>query len=178
MTKPSKPRRQRSKTPIVSSAHLVTEGASELNEFEFGLTLANNAFHRWMVRCMSAVGYPDLSPLDILIVHTVNHRARAKKLADICLVLNVEDTHLVNYGLKKLAKLGLVASEKSGKENLFSTTDAGRDACERYREVRDQCLIGSFDAVGGDMSEIGELADVLRFLSGLYDQAARTATSL
>ena len=64
------------------------------------------------------------------------------------------------------------------KENLFSTTDAGRDACERYREVRDQCLIGSFDAVGGDMTEIGELADVLRFLSGLYDQAARTATSL
>ena len=81
--------------PIVSSAHLVAEGAAQLSEFEFGLTLANNAFHRWIVRGMAAAGYPDLGAVDVLIVHTVNHRDRAKKLADICLVLNIEDTHVV-----------------------------------------------------------------------------------
>ncbi|MDD9877787.1 MAG: winged helix DNA-binding protein [Magnetovibrio sp.] len=164
--------------PIVSSAHLVAEGAAQLSEFEFGLTLANNAFHRWIVRGMAAAGYPDLGAVDVLIVHTVNHRDRAKKLADICLVLNIEDTHVVTYALKKLVKLGLVSSDKAGKENLFRATEAGVRACERYRQVRAECLIRSFEALGGDQAKIGELAGALRLLSGLYDQAARAATSL
>ncbi len=164
--------------PIVSSAHLVSEWASELSEFEFGLIIANNAFHRWMVRCMAATGIPDLSPLDILVLHTVNHRARAKKLADICLVLNVEDTHTVNYALKKLAKLGLVESDRKRKENLFSITDAGQDACQKYREIREQCLIRSFNFLGQSENQISDLAGLLRALSGIYDQAARAATSL
>lgn len=164
--------------PIVSSAHLVSERAAELSEFEFGLIIANNAFHRWMVRCMAATGIPDLSPLDILVLHTVNHRSRAKKLADICLVLNVEDTHTVNYALKKLANLGLVESARKRKENLFSITAAGRDACTRYREIREQCLIRSFSFLGQSENQISDLAGLLRALSGIYDQAARAATSL
>ena len=164
--------------PLVSSAHLVAEGAAELSEFEFGLTLANNAFHRWMVRCMAAAGYPDLGPLDILVLHSVNHRDRPKKLADICLVLNVEDTHVVTYALKKLAKLKLVSGTKTGKENVFAATRKGVDACQRYREVRDSCLVNSFGAFGGPEAAIGDLAGLLRALSGLYDQAARTAASL
>ena len=50
--------------PIVSSSHLVSEHSPELSEFEFGVTIANNAFQRWIVRGMAAVGYPDLSPND------------------------------------------------------------------------------------------------------------------
>lgn len=164
--------------PIVSSAHLVSELAAELSEFEFGLIIANNAFHRWMVRCMTASGIPNLSPLDILVLHTVNHRARAKKLADICLVLNVEDTHVVNYALKKLMKLGLVERQRKQKENLFCATDAGQAACKKYREIREKCLVRSFRALGHADNQIGELAGLLRALSGIYDQAARAATSL
>ncbi len=159
--------------PIVSSGPSgVRAGAPDLSEFEFGLIIANNAFHRWMVRCMAATGIPDLSPLDILVLHTVNHRARAKKLADICLVLNVEDTHTVNYALKKLANLGLVESARKRKENLFSITGAGRDACKRYREIREKCLIGSFSFLGQSENQISDLAGLLRALSGIYDQAA------
>ncbi|MEK9722300.1 MAG: winged helix DNA-binding protein [Rhodospirillaceae bacterium] len=164
--------------PLVSSAHLVAEGAAELSEFEFGLTLANNAFHRWMVRCMAAAGQPDLGPLDILALHSVNHRDRAKRLADICLVLNVEDTHVVAYALKKLTKAGLVAGTKQGKENFFAVTPAGAEACRRYREVRDACLVDSYAAFDARGEVVGDLAGLLRTLSGLYDQAARTAASL
>ncbi|MBT6094692.1 MAG: winged helix DNA-binding protein [Rhodospirillaceae bacterium] len=178
MSADKKKRGKSSIGPIVSSAHLAAEGASELSEFEFGLTLANNAFHRWIVRCMAAAGYPDLGALEVLILHTVNHRDRAKKLADICLVLNVEDTHVVNYALKKLVKLRLVDSTKSGKENLFATTDTGAETCERYREIRDQCLVETFTSFGGNAKQVSELAALMRMLSGLYDQAARAATSL
>ena len=82
--------------PIVSSSHLASGATPGLSEFEFGLILASHAFHRWMVRCMAAAGMPDLSPLEVLVLHNVDHRAKPKRLADICLVLAVEDTHLVS----------------------------------------------------------------------------------
>lgn len=163
---------------IVTSAHLVSEKCPELSEFEFGLIIAAHGFQRWMTRCMAAAGTGDLSPLDVLVLHTVNHRARDKKLADICFVLNVEDAHTVSYSLKKLQKLGLVSSVKRGKETFFATSDEGREVCLAYRDVREACLVEATSTLGMSNSEIGDLAARLRALSGLYDQAARCATSL
>jgi predicted MarR family transcription regulator len=92
------------KSRIVSSSYLVTEGAAETSELEYGLFVATNPFNRWIVRCMTAPGFPDLSPLDAMVQHTVNHRDRQKKPAYICLTSNIEDTHTVDYALKKLLK--------------------------------------------------------------------------
>ena len=39
-----------------------------------------------------------------------------KSLSEVCLVLNVDDSHLVSYALKKLRKLGRVDGVKRGKE--------------------------------------------------------------
>lgn len=171
--------RNKSGGKIVSSAHLADGGAPVLSEFEYGLIISGNAFDRWIVRCMAAAGYPDLNRLDVLVLHTVNHRARDKRLSDICFVLNIEDTHLVNYALKKLVKAGLVAAKKRGKESLYRTSDEGAEACRRYREVREPCLVETVKALGNfDDDEIAAVARFLRALSGLYDQAARAATSL
>jgi predicted MarR family transcription regulator len=170
--KPTSPHR------IVSSAHLVSEHSAEMSEFEFGLIVAGNAFERWIVHCMSAAGLKDLTPLDVLVLHHVTHRARDKRLADICFIMNIEDTHLVNYSLKKLVGLGVVQSNKSGKEVTYASTDLGRESVTRYREVREQCLIAALKADDALNRDIGELARLLRMLSGVYDQAARAAASL
>eukprot|EP01041_Mallomonas_annulata_P023764 gene23764-44341_t len=53
--------------PIVSSAHLVSPDSAEMSEFEFGLIVAGNAFHRWIIHCMAAAGLKDLTPLDVLV---------------------------------------------------------------------------------------------------------------
>jgi predicted MarR family transcription regulator len=163
---------------FVSSSHLVSDRSRELSEFEFGLIIAGNAFNRWVVRCMSAAGLKDLTTLDVLLLHHVNHRAREKKLADICFMMNIEDTHVVAYSLKKLVGLGLVKSEKKSKEVLFSTTAKGQDFIKRYREIREACLVSHMSGDSSQNLELGELARFLRLLSGLYDQAARSATSL
>lgn len=163
---------------IVSSAHLVSSRSPELSEFEFGLNTAYNAYSRWVVRCMGAAGVRDLTFLDVLVLHHVNHRGRTKRLADICFVLNVEDTHLVTYSLKKLQGMGLVAGVRVGKEATYSTTAAGTEACARYREIREQCLTSNMTPGSAENAEIGELARLLRVLTGLYEQAARSATSL
>jgi predicted MarR family transcription regulator len=164
--------------PIVSSAHLAEGGLPALSEFEFGLILASHAFHRWMMRCIAAAGGPELSALDVLILHTVNHRGRPKRLADICLVLSVEDTHLVSYGVKKLETGGLVESGRAGKEKTVVITEKGRDICLRYRDIREALLVGSIDTTNIDKERLSEVAGMLRALSGHYDQAARSAASL
>ncbi|MDP6691453.1 MAG: winged helix DNA-binding protein [Alphaproteobacteria bacterium] len=163
---------------IVSSAHLISDQAAELSEFEFGLNMAVNAYHRWIVRCMAAAGQEGLGALDVLVLHLVNHREREKRLSDLCFLLNMEDSHVVNYSLKKLAKQELIIARRRGKESFYATTDTGQAACQRYRDIREDCLIASHAALGHDNHEIGEAARMLRVLSGLYDQAARAAASL
>lgn len=163
---------------IVSSEHLVSERCPELSELEFGLIIASHAFGRWMTRCMAGAGVKDMNETEILVVHHVNHRGREKKLADICFVLNIEDAHVVSYALRKLARLGLVAGDRRGKEVLWSTTEAGRALCERYRQVREACLMPGFSGAEDENRRIGDLARLLRTLSGRYDQGARAASSI
>jgi predicted MarR family transcription regulator len=164
--------------PVVSSGHLASGALPALSEMEFGMILMGHAFDRWMVRCMAAAGMPGLSPLAILVLHNVNHRGTAKTLADISLVLNVEDTHLVNYAVKKLGSLKLVRTGRAGKEKVIATTEAGRDLCLRYREVRESLLVAPVLGTGVDPKRLSEIAAMLRALSGTYDQAARAAASL
>lgn len=161
--------------PVVSSAHLASGAMPALSELEFALTMANNAFSRWMVRCMTAAGYGDLGPLDILVLHVVNHRDRPKKLADICLILNVEDTHTVTYALKKLVKQGLVTSGRLGKEKTAAITAEGEAACLEYRRIRERLLVETVKNLGLDEAQLSNLSGLLRVLSGNYDQAARAA---
>src|SRR3546814_16166151 len=116
---------------------------------------------------MAAAGYPDLGPLEVMVLHTVNHRAKDKKLADICFVLNIEDSHTVNYALKKLTRAGLVAGDKRGKEIFYATTTEGQAACVKYRTVREECLIPPFRPFSGAntgelTAQIGAAPDLLR----------------
>ncbi len=162
---------------IVTSQHLVSAKSPELSEVEFGLAIYFNAYSRWMPRCMTAAGFPDMAALDVLVLHHVNSQDLEKKLADICFVLNVEDTHVVSYALKKLVGMGLLEGSKRGKEVFFRTTERGRDACQRYRQVRETCLMPGFAGTPEENTQLGEVASLLRTLSGRYDQAARAASA-
>jgi predicted MarR family transcription regulator len=145
---------------------------------ESGLIVAWQAFERWMVRCMTAADPRgrDLAPIDVLVLHHVNHRGSAKRLADVCFVINVEDTHVVSYSLRKLAGRGLLQGEKRGKEVFFRTTAAGRGLCDRYKRVRDACLVPAFSRTETEADRLAGVAEVLRAQVGAYDQASRAAT--
>jgi predicted MarR family transcription regulator len=164
--------------PIVSSSHLAAGAMPALSELEFGLILLSHAFDRWMVRCMAAAGVPDLSPLDVLVLHTIAHRDKAKRLADICLVLSIEDTHLVTYSVKKLDGLGLIASGRSGNEKVVSLTRKGEEMIRAYTRLRERLLVAPVKSSGSDTQRLSEVAALMRAMSGHYDQAARAAASL
>ena len=164
---------------IVSSAHLADgEEGWQLSELEYAMTMTYNAFSRWMTHCMGAAGYKDFNPLDILILHNINHRGKEKRLSDIAFMLNIEDTHTVNYAVKKLVKAELVLGRKVGKEIFYQTTELGQEVCQNYANVRQTCLLDAAEATERDFGEISRVAKVLRGISGLYDQASRSAASL
>jgi predicted MarR family transcription regulator len=162
---------------FVTSSHLAVS-YPELSEFEFGLIVAWNAFERWVARCMAAAarGTHDMASVDVLVLHHVHHRRTAKRIADVCFVLNIEDTHVVSYSLKKLAAAGLVRGEKKGKEVFFSTTASGAALCARYKRVRDECLLPGFTKSDEEAARLSGIAHVLRSQAGTYDQASRAAT--
>ena len=165
-TKPAKPRLRRG-----------GDGAStDLSEFEFGLIVTGNGFMRWVERCIAATGQAGLTYQDALVLHAVNHRARGKRLSQICMVMNLEDPHIVAYALKKLVARGLVAIQRQGREKHYATTLAGDEVCARYRVLREQHLVKSLSWIGGGHSVIVNAAAFLSAMSALYDQAARLVT--
>lgn len=174
----SRPGRRVAEQPVVSSAHLAAGAAPGLSEVEFGLIIAGQAFNRWMVRCMAAAGQPGLSATEILILHTARHRERPKRLADILLVLDIEDAHIATYAIGKLEKAGLVKTGRAGKEKLVSATAAGAALCDRYGEIREKLLARPLADAGPEDAQLSAIAALLRTVSGFYHQAARAAATL
>jgi predicted MarR family transcription regulator len=160
---------------IVSSAHLAAGASPGLSEFEFGLILCNAAFGRWMTGCMAAAGLPGLSATEVLVLHTVRHRDRPKRLAEVMRVQGIEDAHIARYAVRKLAAAGLVTLGRAGKEQTVTVTREGVEACERYAALREAVLAG---ATGQGEPVLREAAALLRSLSGCYDQAARAVATL
>lgn len=175
MTETPKPLPERR---IVSSRHLAEGEGWEASELEYGMIIAYNAFTRWMTRCMAAAGNGDLTPLEILVLHNTNHRGKAKRLTDICFLLNIEDTHTVNYALRKLLKSELIEAEKRGKEVFYSASDKGFALCETYRRIRQDCFLDGLPRMDLNGEELRRVAASLRAISGQYDQASRAAASL
>jgi len=151
--------------------------SQDLSEFEYGLIILMFGCQRWVQNCMGAANVHGLNALDILVLHSVNHRARGKRLAEICMVLNVDDTHLVTYALKKLAAAGLVLVTPQGRERHYETTPLGETACLEYRKVREDFLVPSLTWVSGRDGAVTETAGFLRMMTALYDQAGRFATA-
>lgn len=158
-----------------------TEGAldvdvfvNQMTQFELGMIVAKNAFEQWVVRCGTASGVTGYSPLELLILHLIDYNSRPKRIADICFALKIEDTHLVSYALKKLAKGGFVESSRQGKDTVFTNTEQGTALVVSYREVRKKVLTRAFESLTKGTVNLEEMADTMRAFASVYEQAART----
>lgn len=154
---------------------LVKSAAPGLSELELSLIVAFNAFQQWVGRCGAAAGAKGFSPFELLVLHMIAYGDGTKRIADVSFALKVEDSHLVSYAIKKLSKLNLVNSTKSGKDTFFGCTEAGRGLVDQYGEVRKICLVRTLSRLTGHDIDLDQTADTLRLLAGLYEQAARQA---
>ena len=90
-------------------------------------------------------------------------------------MLNIDDSHLVSYALKKLVAADLVLIERQGRERLYAATAKGDSACIAYRKVRERYLVPGLAVVIEGRGDLEREAVFLRTLSGIYDQAGRLA---
>jgi predicted MarR family transcription regulator len=148
-----------------------------LQEVELAAVSVNHAFHRWIMSSMTVAHLEDLAVVDVLVLHQITQRASHKRLADICFILNIEDTHVVAYSLRKLVGLGVIQADRQGKDVTYAATALGDEYLRRYQEIREHCLISCIDKLELNSAVLEQLAQYLRKMSGLYDQAARAASS-
>ena len=152
------------------------EDAQRLSDLEYSLIILTNGFLRWVARCAEASGEGNLAASDILVLHAVNHRARNKKLAEVCLVLNIEDSHTVAYSLKKLEERGLVGHEQVGRDRVYCSTEDGDAVCSSYRDIRRDSLLSILNADEIDFNAMPQISAQMNRLSRLYAEAERKAT--
>jgi len=165
--------------PVPGEPHpfVASPQSRELSEFEFSLIILMFGFMRWVENCMEAASFRGLNALDALVLHAANHRARRRRLADICMVLNIDDSHLVSYSLKKLVAAGLVKVLPIGRERHFETTPLGDEACIGYRKVRERFLVPSLAWLSAERNMVHDAGAFLRTMTAIYDQAGRFATA-
>lgn len=151
--------------------------SQDLSDFEYALITLMFGFQAWTENCMDAADFRGLKSLDILVLHAVNHRARSRRLTEVCMVMNIDDTHLVGYALKKLIAADLVVAHVQGRERVFEATAKGEAACLAYRKIRESYLVPSLEWISNSTERSRQAANFMQAMTALYAQAGRIATA-
>jgi predicted MarR family transcription regulator len=148
-----------------------------LSELEIALTVLWNSVRRWMSQRSKGSLIPGLSDLDVFLLHLLAYRDQPMRAIDLAFALSVDDMHLVTYSLKKLARLETITTERVGKEVFYRAADKGRQHYSEFLEDRSRYLEPAMRFLTGREDDLESLNDLLRTMSGVYEQAARAAAT-
>lgn len=150
-----------------------------LTELEYALMRTTESFLRWQAECLaeSGAGVAASGPENALL-HVIRMNDRPKSVKELARLTNREDVPNIQYGLRKLAKAGLIEREGASRTGVvYSVTDKGREVTDRYAEVRRALLIRLLDRLEDADGAFAEAAETLDLLRGLYDRAALSAAT-
>lgn len=150
-----------------------TEHEVNLSELEFALMRVERAFERWESECFAAASGLTLSGSENALLHVIRLHERAKPLKGLVRLTNRDDIPNLQYALRKLIKLGMVRQSGARSNAVYEVTDLGRQATDRYAELRAQLLTEFTGSVTGFDQQLRQSTQTLNLLSGIYDQAAR-----
>jgi predicted MarR family transcription regulator len=153
----------------------LTEGEL-LSEMELALTVLWNSVHRWMSQRSQAGNTSGLSDLDVFLLHLLVYRNKQLRAIDLAFALSIDDMHLVSYSLKKLQRQELISGSRIGKEVFYLPTATGKQHYFDFLEDRKTFLEPSMQFISRE-HDLKSLNTLLRALSGVYEQAARSAAS-
>jgi predicted MarR family transcription regulator len=160
--------------PRAEPADPLLAGERALTGLEWSLWRLSAAFIRWQGECMSAVSGRPLGGHDTALLHVVAYQERPKGVSEIARLLGRSDVANVQYAIRKLVRLGLIAplSGRSRKDAAYRVTAEGEDLIRRYRALRRELLVAIADTAESDLDDLDR-----RFvrLTELYDGAARAA---
>lgn len=155
-----------------------SDESKALSELELSLTILWNSVKRWMSQRISSESeWNGLSELDIFLMSLLVYRDQKLRANDLAFALSIDDMHLVSYSLKKLVRIEAITSEKVGKEVFYQATDKARKNYQEFLLGREKYLEPALKHLNYGDYDMESLAQLLRALSGVYEQAARMAAS-
>tara|TARA_R110000803_G_scaffold56917_1_gene114409 strand:- start:17634 stop:18152 length:519 start_codon:yes stop_codon:yes gene_type:complete len=153
------------------------DNKQSLSEFEVSLTILWNSVKRWMSMRSSQTTLSGLSDLDVFLMHLLVYRDRELRANDLAFALSIDDMHLVSYSLKKLVRLEAITSSKNGKEVFYKAADKAKQHYTEFLHDRENFLEPALKHLNYGDYDLASLAQLLRALSSVYEQAARKAAS-
>jgi len=141
MAKATKPQKDRAETD--HSWHLAEDPTGvALADLEYALLRVHEAFGRWQSECLAAVSGATISGPENVLLHVIAMKSRPKTIHDLQLLTNRTDTVNIQYGLRKLIKLGFVAKDGSGRAGVYyRCTPEGDRMCRDYAKLRKKLML-------------------------------------
>jgi predicted MarR family transcription regulator len=154
--------------------------ASELAvaDLEYALMRCYEAFARWQAECLASVGDFAHSGPENALLHIIRMNDRPKTIHDLAHMANRQDIPNIQYSLRKLVGAGLVSRSGAGRSGVtYEATELGRAVTGRYAEVRAEVLVASVETVPELRRRLEAASRTLELMTGIYEQAARTAAT-
>ncbi|RMF08970.1 MAG: hypothetical protein D6763_08785 [Alphaproteobacteria bacterium] len=151
-----------------------------VTELEYSLIRAAESFRRWQSECLAAVTGMDMSGGDNEILHIIRMKDRPKGVKEIARLMNRDDLPNIQYSIRKLQKAGLIrkTSAKSRRKGVtYAATEKGAEVSEQFAQLRSSLLMGFTRNVPNMEHELENASRTLDLMSGIYEQAARTAAT-
>ena len=113
-----------------------------MTDLEYAILRVFEAFGRWQSECLTAVSGARITGPENVLLHVIGMKGRAKTIHDVMLLTNRQDTQNVQYGLRKLIKLGFVRKQGTARAGIFyQTTEKGNKICKDYADLRAKLLL-------------------------------------
>ena len=161
------------------SWHLANhENVKDLTEFEFLLWRAFYGFIRWQEDCESKINSLTLTGHELALLHIIRMNDAPKTIYEVARLLNRDDISNVQYGIKKLAQLGLVEQAKGGTQKAvnYQATKKGIKDTDLYTKTREHVLGEVFKNTEG-LQNIKETIKTLALMKNVYDEASRVMST-
>ena len=110
-----------------------------MTDLEYAILRVFEAFGRWQSECLAAVSGASITGPENVLLHVVAMKGRAKTIHDVMLLTNRQDTPNVQYGLRKLMKLGFMKKARLRARRRFLSNDRkGQESLQGLRRFAEE----------------------------------------
>lgn len=172
------PRSRPGLAPLDRRWHLARDTHEiELTEFEYAAIRFYAAFQRWNEAAVCAAGGAPLTFTEASMLHVIRMQERPKSISLIGNLLNRDDIANLQYGLRKLRTLELIRTTGAAnrKNYEYEVTARGRALTDRVAAIATELVFSSTRALADVEPKLVASADLLRLMTGIFDEAARIA---
>jgi len=149
-----------------------------MTDLEYAILRVFEAFGRWQSECLTAVSGARITGPENVLLHVIGMKGRAKTIHDVMLLTNRQDTQNVQYGLRKLIKLGFVRRQGTARSGIFyQTTEKGNKICKDYARLRAKLLLRAVKALPKFESESERCCRHLEAIEKIYAIVGREAAT-